>query len=458
MTQTKTQQLSPQIFAIWSDEVKGRINPYFYKPWKYNFRGVLLNSFIEKIGSGSYISRDKIISNGIPYLRVQNLKANDIEIGKLFLQKNEQVAKTNAKTFLTGRVGSLGIFRMAKGEYFYSDNILSIEFKDDQNINLEYLETVLNSDLVKEQIERNCKGNNQKLISQETIRNLKIPLPSLSIQNKIVEIMQKAYQEKKEKKAGADKLLESIDGYVLDELGIKTPEIKREMVFEVMSDDTGNRIDSKYYQKFYKLFIEEIKKCKFQKEPLKNITEFIMNGRTPDKDDYVNDEENGIPLIKAGTASGKLVNMEKLGYVKNEFKGKQTVAKGDIFILSAAHQAEYVGKNVSLLDDEPSRDTYFVGELLGIRANPDKCLSEYLFGFLSSQFAFTLINREKRGQTSHLYPNDLKNLLIPLPPLSVQKKIADRLESYRNQAQNLQNEVKENLQKAKDKVEGIILS
>lgn len=29
-SQTKTQQPNPQIFTIWSDEIEGRIDPYFY--------------------------------------------------------------------------------------------------------------------------------------------------------------------------------------------------------------------------------------------------------------------------------------------------------------------------------------------------------------------------------------------------------------------------------------------
>jgi len=30
MTQIKTQQPNPQIFTVWSDEIEGRIDPYFY--------------------------------------------------------------------------------------------------------------------------------------------------------------------------------------------------------------------------------------------------------------------------------------------------------------------------------------------------------------------------------------------------------------------------------------------
>lgn len=72
MTQTKTQQLGPQIFTVWSSEIEGRIDPYFYKPWKYNFDGVLLNNFIDKITSGKYVARDKFVSSRVPYLKFQN--------------------------------------------------------------------------------------------------------------------------------------------------------------------------------------------------------------------------------------------------------------------------------------------------------------------------------------------------------------------------------------------------
>ena len=40
---------------------------------------------------------------------------------------------------------------------------------------------------------------------------------------------------------------------------------------------------------------------------------------------------------------------------------------------------------------------------------------------------YLLINREKRGQTSHLYPSDMKEILIPVPEdISIQNKNADK--------------------------------
>jgi len=478
MIQTKAQQFSPQIFTVWSSEIKKRIDPHFYHP---KFK-ILEKSFIdgkykvktfkevaEKISSGatplsggdSYTNKDE----GIPFVRSGDINAdNNIDFDDLLYIKDEihqkklkssQLKKGDVLIAIVGAtIGQVSLYDYDR-QANINQAIAMVRVKE--GINPEYVKEYLLSSIGQNQLNKIKRPVARANINLEEVGSIKIPLPSFSIQNKIVDIMQKAYQERKKKKTKANELLKLIDSCVLDELGIKVPEIKKEMVFEVVSDRIKDRIDSEYYQNFYKIFINEIKKSKFQKEPLENITEFIMNGRTPAKDDYVNDIEDSVPLIKAGTASGKLVNMEKLGYVKKRFKGKQTATKGDIFILSAAHQAEYVGKNVSLLDEELNKDTYFVGELLGVRANPDKCLSEYLFGFLSSQFAFTLINREKRGQTSHLYPNDLKKLLIPTPPLKVQKRIADKLKTDRTKAYKLQEEAKNILDEAKNKVEKIIL-
>ena len=37
---------------------------------------------------------------------------------------------------------------------------------------------------------------------------------------------------------------------------------------------------------------------------------------------------------------------------------------------------------------------------------------------------YLLVNRERRGQTSHIYPRDIKNIRIPVPPMDIQKRNA----------------------------------
>ena len=474
----QTLQSGGQVFTIWSDGIEGRIDPSFYRPEIFilakrmaKVNHYKLGDLINDLSGGATpkIAEDFYLEeNGIPFLRVQNITDEGIDLEDVkFIKpevhntmlKRSRLQKDDVVFTITGRIGSASLVP-DNFEGNINQHSVRLHFKNEINgikILPQYIVIYFNSTIGRTLSFQGITGGTRPALDYKALKNMPMPLPSLAIQNKIVEIMAKTYAEKKEKETAAGKLLGSIDDFVLEELGIKMSAIKKEMVFEVWSDEVKNRLDPEYYQKFYKIFINEINKSKFSKEKLENITEFVMSGRTPAKDDYAENAEDGIPIIKAGTASGKLVNLKKLGYVKAGFDGKQTAKKGDFFILSAAHQAEYVGKNVSLLDEEPEKDTYFVGELINVRANPKKCLSEYLFSFLSSHFAYILINREKRGQTSHLYSDDLKNIFIPLPPLAVQKKITDKLKSYRNQAKTLQNEARGVLVQAKEKVEQMIL-
>jgi len=215
--------------------------------------------------------------------------------------------------------------------------------------------------------------------------------------------------------------------------------------FSIASDDAKakKRIDVGYYQPFFEHIVKKVAGSKFELQKLEDITLLISNGRTPSKDMYDedNDQDGSVPIIKAGTASGRFVNLEKLEYAKADFSSGKKAQKSDIFILSAAHQASYVGKNVSILEVEPKQDTYFVGELICVRANPEKVLPEYLFGFLSSEVGYFLLNREKRGQTSHIYPEDIKSILLPVPSLKDQKNIVSILMNAYGQKRKKETEI-----------------
>ena len=68
-----------------------------------------------------------------------------------------------------------------------------------------------------------------------------------------------------------------------------------------------------------------------------------------------------------------------------------------------------------------------------------------------------MINREKRGQTSHIYSQDIKNIRIPVPPQAIQQKIIDYLNSVTDEIESLRLESKMILSIAKQEIEKMIL-
>jgi restriction endonuclease S subunit len=126
-------------------------------------------------------------------------------------------------------------------------------------------------------------------------------------------------------------------------------------------------------------------------------------------------------------------------------------------VLSAAHQPSYVGRFVKQLDEEPDQPTSFVGELICLRPNPSILIPYYLFALLSSSVFQSLLNREKRGQTSHIYPYDIRQIMIPRPKFEVQQRIAEGVRQIRSKAKDLRQQGEAELYEAKRSIENIIL-
>lgn len=184
-----------------------------------------------------------------------------------------------------------------------------------------------------------------------------------------------------------------------------------------ISQLNNNRLDSYYYSPLFEDIIKEIKKSKHPLLPLKSVCVDILNGSTPAKEDY-SESLSDPKIIKVATLKRGKVNFDFVQNVKPDAISDKKVDEGDILILSSAHQAEYLGKNPCIVEipaELKDEAVSFVGELINIKADKNKINPYYLLQLFNTKNYFLLINREKRGQTSHLYPKDMKTILVPVP-------------------------------------------
>ncbi len=291
------------------------------------------------------------------------------------------------------------------------------------------------------------------------LANIKIPIPPKAIQSEIVAKMDVAYASKKRWEAQAQKLLGSIDAYLLGELGIELPEqaentLQSRIFTRQLSEVSGGQFDPDYFQNRYRELQDSLQSSCFECRTIKEVTHLVTNGNTPASNEY-SDVTTDFSIIKVKSYEGILISLGKLDFVKN--KHGQQAKRNDIFILSAAHQPSYVGRFLKFLDDVPTENTSFAGELICIRSDNSICNSMYLFSLLNTEPYKILLNREKTGQTSHIHPKDIKHLKIPLQPLAKQTEIANHITAIRNQAKQLQQQAKAELEQAKKEVELMIL-
>ena len=479
-----------KVFIVNRSELEGRIDSTFYVN-RPDFHNTIRLSKIAKIKGGKRIPKDADYSDiDTPnlYLRVTDIDEST-EFNYLNFKnisdelyeklKRYEVFENELIISIAGTVGKTKVVKnIPNGKrIILTENCVKI--LTNGSILPQYLSIVLQTNFLQKQIELSYIQTTIPKLGIDKILGLKIPqIPPLEIQQQIVDLYEKAYTEKQQKEAEAQRLLDSIDDYLLGELGITLPKeeeclqqttnkhnsynldndnplVKKGRLFLTnLSEVTGKRIDPDYYSIYYKKIITKVEKGKYPMDTINNNCINVFSGKTPSSSEYSKDN-TVYPIIKVSSYTDYKIDIEKVAFTTN--KQPFSILKGDIFILSAAHQAEYVGKHIKYLEETPEYSTSFVGELLCIRVNKEKLLSNYLFPLLNTKCYKILINREKTGQTSHIYPKDIENIKIPLPPLEKQNEMATHISQIRSKANVLMQQGTETLEKAKQAVEQMIL-
>lgn len=461
---------------VYTDNLEGRIDPHFYKhkylevatrlkrlrtPTKRvdSFSDVICGPF------GSAIKVNDYTDNGVPLIRIENIdktygvsSTNATFINEKLASslKRYEVNKGDLVISQRGTLGLSGVIRDDLDGAVISANLIAI--KNLKEVIPDYLQFFFSSNLGQIQLERRTSGQVQTKITTEDIKTLLVPIPSKKIQQKIVNLFLDAIKDREEKLRQADELLNSIDGYVRQQLGIDYTELEEEKIYTINSKNLqDNRQDPYYYNsKFAKLLCSVSSKLKMAS--LSDIAEGVFNGNTPAKDKYTDD---GKPIVKVSCLKKNRVEWSNLAYAKEDKKLNKYIKDNDILLLSSAHQAEYLGKNPCLVEIPSSlkdKNITFVGELICIRPNIKLISPYYLLAILRLEEYHQLINREKRGQTSHIYPNDLEKIKIPLAEKEKQDAIAQEFQNRLEKTGQLKKEASSLLEEAKKKVEEMILN
>ncbi len=257
---------------------------------------------------------------------------------------------------------------------------------------------------------------NQASINQQKFKNLPIPLPPLEEQKAIAEVL-RAIQDAKEKTEAVIKATKELRKSMMKQL----------FTYGVYKDESREwKIGDQGTVELKETEIGLIPRH-WQVVKLGDVYE-IIQGKTPKKDEYSNYPGHRIIKVK-DFEDGGFVNNAPLGersFVINDLGERYRLKYGDILILSAGHSSEVVGQKIGgVFYLETKEPTFFVAELIRVRAKEDQSNTYFCFGFLNLNTTKKKIREEVKG--GHLYPRDMKDILIPLPPLEEQKAIADIL-------------------------------
>lgn len=460
-----------RVFILQKSELEKRFDPDFYIPQLLELeRKVLaklpkkLRDYVVSVSSGAtpktteselyYAEKE----NGIPFLRVQNLSPTGVlefEDCKYInhethngMLKRSQVSAGDLLVKITG-VGRMAIASVAPEGFIGNINQHVCVIKTGSKEISEMLAAFLNSDIGEKLASRRSAGGTRPALDYPAL--LSIPI----IEDKrILQITNKVIEQKQKNEAEAEKLLSSIDDYLLKELGINLPEatentLKSRMFTTTIKEISTYRFDPNYYRQNFKDSYVSINKSKYKTQLLKDITETIFQGVGRNIDN-----NSKFTLLKVKNIKQNCEidydETEQIG----DFPISKFLMKGDIItpcIGEAVRQIKF-----ALFEKE--NEKYLVDNNTGvIRLNQNND-SHFIKYCLCSTIGRIQITRLiGGGGVPFLGSDNLKKLIIPIPQLDKQKEIANHIADIQQQAQQLKNMTKELLKKASEEIEEILI-
>lgn len=455
-----------EIFFIRSNQIVGRFDPYFYRPEFKELEEQLENSKwgVKELGkiiefSNESWNQKDFFEKVFPYIEISEI---DLELGKIKNIQNikikeapsraKKIVKENDIIISMTRPNRGAISKIKKKQNF---SICSTGFSVLRNlkikeINKNYLFNFLKSKLSLMQMERRMTGGNYPAITEEQLKSLKIPVPPKEIQEKIIDLMDSAYNLKKENDEKAKNLIESIDNFVLEKLEIKIPELKDEMTFLISSKELeNNRIDSEFHQEKYRQIEKALENGKYELKKVEELIDLRANENFSLNENKIYEY---LDISNIDNKEFKILNYQKELNENLPNSPKKKIENGD-FLFSKVRT--YL-KNICLFEDENDENKILTSAIFIFRKNKE--FSNYLFSLFLTNLITKYLEKFDSGST---YPTikdeDILNLKIPLPPLEIQKEISKEVKKRLEEAKRLKKEAGESLEKAKKEVENILL-
>ena len=296
----------------------------------------------------------------------------------------------------------------------------------------------------------------QQRVPASFLKEFPIPLPPLEIQRALVEEMQQARETRRGKLADADALLQSLDDWLLDILGIAPPPADNRQTFAVRFGNLQGRIDSRFYQPYFKHVVDALEKSAFPLTEIRQICESPVGGATPKKGSQDLYADDGIKFLRILNVKTNQIDLNDVKFIadavhNNELQRSQLKADDVLMTITGR-----VG--TSAVVPENILPANINQHIVRLRLKSDEILPEYLAAYLNSEIGLANSNRYVTGGTRIALDYEaIRAIKIPKPPKLIQERIVEHFDFIKNQSQNLRIEAEAEWQQAKDRFETALL-
>jgi type I restriction enzyme S subunit len=256
------------------------------------------------------------------------------------------------------------------------------------------------------------------------VENLcEIPIPVLS--NKQQRAIVDRWRMAESKIARANERVENrkvaIDANFVADLGLKSPEqISMSKAFTVSWRDFG-----RWGVRFNQLSQggADITLGKYPVIEISSVLEMVQYGTS----EKANSTGGGVPILRIANIKDRALDFSELKYItltKKTLEGL-LLRQGDVLIIRTSGSRDLVGTCAVF---RAEGDFVFASYLIRLRFNLEKVVPEFASWLLNSPLGRQQVDAVSRQiMQNNINSEELRSLQIPLPPLTVQKQIMQRV-------------------------------
>lgn len=294
-------------------------------------------------------------------------------------------------------------------------------------------------------------ASGRKRVQPSQIESLQVPLPPLSVQRAIVAHWQRTQKEVRIAKERAKQCKANIDESIYKDLGLKPLELDiPPKSFAVMWEDFL-RWGVSYNQAAQNGV--DITKGEYPVIHLGAILELVQYGTS----EKANSRGEGTPVLRINNIKNGVVDTSDLKHIqlREEVLQSLLLRAGDILVIRTSGSRDLVGTCAAFHE---FGEYVFASYLIRLRLYSNKANADFVSWFINSAFGRQQVDAVSRQiMMNNINSEELRGLLIPLPPLDVQRAIALRIKEGRAEIAREFDNAKRKASEAEAEIEALIL-
>ncbi len=452
----------------WSEVSGQRWDARYHMSISHKPHWIKLGKYVRIRGGKRLPKRSSFSADITPYryLKVENLEESGIDYPNMpyideetySVLKRYSLAESDVVLSIAGTIGKVSIFhQQANEEVILTENCAKLRTTS-SHISPEFLRILLQCSFAQEQMAVAAPQTTIQKLALERIAQILVPAVLNSKQQQdAVAIFTNAESQRRSKESEAQRLLDSIDDYLLQELGITLPPdgsntIQDRMFKKELSEIAGGRWDSIYHQTNV---FHLLQNSRFTPTILRRLATYFKSGFSLKREDQVKSEKGIIQLRPTNiSVSGDLVLTKIIQVPKSMVRNSSDLLQVGEVLFNNTNSQDLVGKTTVL---NRLGDFCASNHLTRIYLQ-EQMLPDYLCSILNLYRKIGVFYRlcTNWNNQSGVGNDVLRKILIPLPRLDDQKRIVAHMNGTREKAEGLRQEAFENVQAAKAEVERMI--